>query len=291
MRTYVSRLRRALRDGAGADELIATRPPGYALPLESDAVDAGRFERLAADGRRALREGKPGPAAERLAGALGLWRRDAYAEFADVPALAAEGSRLERLRLTAMEDRVEADLAVGLGAELIAELETLIGRHPGHERLWGQLMTALYRAGRQADALSTYQRARAALVEVSGLEPSPALQAVQLSLEQWALERAGLLEEEPYRRGHRMNILAHAVQPFEGQLKPRVLDRLKKALSVIYGIEPHIVLKDIWGVGDREVEAIALWMADALVSAALKEADTPPAAKSRPQAVASKAGR
>jgi AcrR family transcriptional regulator len=115
--------------------------------------------------------------------------------------------------------------------------------------------------------------------------------AVQLSLEQWALERAGLLEEEPYRRGHRMNILAHAVQPFEGQLKPRVLDRLKKALSVIYGIEPHIVLKDIWGVGDREVEAIALWMADALVSAALKEADTPPAAKSRPQAVASKAGR
>jgi DNA-binding SARP family transcriptional activator/tetratricopeptide (TPR) repeat protein len=179
VRTYVSRLRRALRDGAGADELIATRPPGYALPLESDAVDAGRFERLAADGRRALREGKPGPAAERLAGALGLWRGDAYAEFADVPALAAEGSRLERLRLTAMEDRVEADLAVGLGAELIAELETLIGRHPGHERLWGQLMTALYRAGRQADALSTYQRARAALVEVSGVEPSPALQAMQ----------------------------------------------------------------------------------------------------------------
>ena len=81
--------------------------------------------------------------------------------------------------MTAIEDRVEADLAVGLGAELIAELETLIGRHPGYERLWGQLMTALYRAGRQADALSTYQRARAALVEVSGVEPSPALQAMQ----------------------------------------------------------------------------------------------------------------
>ena len=96
--------------------------------------------------------------------------------------------------------------------------------------------------------------------------------AVQLSLEQWALERAGLLEEEPYRRGHRIGIVSHAVQPFEGTLKPRALDRLKKALSVIYGIEPHIVLKDIWGADDREVEAIALWMADALVSAALKQA-------------------
>ena len=96
--------------------------------------------------------------------------------------------------------------------------------------------------------------------------------AVQLSLEQWALERAGLLEEEPYRRGHRVGIISHAVQPFEGTLRPRLLDRLKKALSVVYGIEPHIVLKDIWDADDREVEAIALWMADALVSAALREA-------------------
>ena len=192
VRTYVSRLRRALRNGTGADELIVTRPPGYTLPLESDSVDAGRFERLAADGRRALREGQPGPAAERLAGALGLWRGDAYAEFADIPALAAEGYRLERLRVTAIEDRVEADLAVGLGAELIAELETLIGRHPGYERLWGQLMTALYRAGRQADALSTYQRARAALVEVSGVEPSPALQAMQRQVLDQELDGRGV---------------------------------------------------------------------------------------------------
>ena len=95
--------------------------------------------------------------------------------------------------------------------------------------------------------------------------------AVQLSLSQWALERAGLLEEEPYRRGHRVGILSHAVQPFEGKLRPRTLDKLKKGLSVIYGIEPHMVLKDIWGVSDRQVESIALWMADALVSAALRE--------------------
>ncbi len=96
--------------------------------------------------------------------------------------------------------------------------------------------------------------------------------AVQLSLEQWALERAGLLEEAPYRRGHRIGILAHAVEPFEGRLKPRALERLKKALSVIYGIEPHMVLKDIWGSTDKEVEVVVLWMADALVSAALRDA-------------------
>lgn len=105
--------------------------------------------------------------------------------------------------------------------------------------------------------------------------------AVQLSLEQWALERAGLLEEEAYRRGHRVGILDHALQPFEGQMKPRTLDRLKKALSVVYGIEPHMVLKDIWGAGDREVEAIALWMADALVSAALRDSGLAPPATSQ----------
>ena len=96
--------------------------------------------------------------------------------------------------------------------------------------------------------------------------------AVQLSLEQWALERAGLLEEEPYRRGHRVAILEHAIAPLAPALPPAVRDRLHRALSVVYGIEPYIVLKDIWGLPDREVERIALWMADALVDAALRDA-------------------
>ncbi len=95
--------------------------------------------------------------------------------------------------------------------------------------------------------------------------------AVQLSLEQWALERAGQLQEERYRRGHRIAILAHAIEPLRKQLKPKVLDRLHKALSVLYGIEPRVVLKDIWGLPDEEVEAIALWMADAILAAALAE--------------------
>jgi len=99
--------------------------------------------------------------------------------------------------------------------------------------------------------------------------------AAQLTLEQWALERAGLLEEEPYRRGHRVRILEHAIAPLESQLPPKVHDRLHRSLSVVYGIEPYIILKDIWGLPDREVERIALWMADALIDAALREARRP----------------
>ena len=95
--------------------------------------------------------------------------------------------------------------------------------------------------------------------------------AAQLSLEQWALERAGLLEEEPYRRGHRVRILQHAIEPLAPLMTAATRDRLHRALSVVYGIEPYIILKDIWGLPDREVERVALWMADALIDAALRE--------------------
>ena len=105
--------------------------------------------------------------------------------------------------------------------------------------------------------------------------------AAQLSLEQWALERAGLLEEEPYRRGHRVRILQHAIEPLAHLMRPAVRDRLHHALSVVYGIEPYVILKDIWGLPDREVERIALWMADALIDAALRESTTAPASRTR----------
>jgi AcrR family transcriptional regulator len=103
--------------------------------------------------------------------------------------------------------------------------------------------------------------------------------AAQLSLEQWALERAGLLEEVPYRRGHRIRILEHAIAPLA--LPARVRDRLHRALSVVYGIESFVILKDIWGLPDREVSRTALWMADALIDAALREAATTPARAGR----------
>ena len=99
--------------------------------------------------------------------------------------------------------------------------------------------------------------------------------AAQLALEQWAQERAGLLEEEPYRRGHRVRILEHALEPLAPDLPKPVYDRLHRALSVVYGIEPYVILKDIWGVSDREVERTALWMADAMIDAAMREAGLP----------------
>lgn len=101
---------------------------------------------------------------------------------------------------------------------------------------------------------------------------APLRAAAQLSLEQWALERAGLLDEEPYRRGHRIGILEHAIAPLGKDMPSAVRDRLHRALSVVYGIESYVVLKDIWGLSDREVERIALWMADALVDAAVRDA-------------------
>ncbi|MFD4636282.1 tetratricopeptide repeat protein [Lentzea sp. NPDC058436] len=175
VRTYVSRLRRGVGPLA---ELIRTRPPGYVL-LEPAVVDAVRFQRLARAGRSALAERDAGTAHELLTSALGLWRGRPYDEFDDVVALAAERARLDGVRLDVVQDRVDTDLALGSGGELVAELTDLTAAHPGHERLWGQLMTALYRAGRQVDALEVFRRARWQLVEHAGVEPSPALTGIQ----------------------------------------------------------------------------------------------------------------
>jgi AcrR family transcriptional regulator len=95
--------------------------------------------------------------------------------------------------------------------------------------------------------------------------------AAQLALEQWALQRAGLLEEEPYRRGHRIRILEHALAPMRSDLPPEALERLHRALSVLYGIESYAILKDMWGLGDRELEKTVMWMADALIDASMRE--------------------
>ncbi|RSM40531.1 SARP family transcriptional regulator [Amycolatopsis balhimycina DSM 5908] len=173
VRTYLSRLRGTVDPG-----LILTRSPGYVLHAAPQALDAARFERLAAEGRRALAAGEPAAARAHLATALGLWRGSAYEEFGDVEILRAEGMRLDRLRHSAVQDRIDADLATGEDAGLIAELEALTAAFPGHERLWAQLMTALYRAGRQGDALEAFRRARHGLITASGVEPSPLLAQV-----------------------------------------------------------------------------------------------------------------
>ncbi|MDQ0933209.1 AfsR/SARP family transcriptional regulator [Streptomyces turgidiscabies] len=179
VRTYVSRLRAALRHTGGADAaaVLVTRPPGYQLRMDPSAVDAVRFERLVASGQQMLAT-RPWQAFELLSTALGLWRGDAFAEFRHLPAIAARSTQLEQLRLSATETRIEAALVLGLDAQAAVELEGLVLAHPTRELLWGQLMIAFYRLGRQADALAAFRTARALLMDEHGVEPSPALAGV-----------------------------------------------------------------------------------------------------------------
>ena len=179
VRTYVSRLRAALRlvGGADAASVLVTRAPGYELHVDPAFVDACRFERLVASGRQALAT-QPRLALEHRTQALGLWRGDAFAEFGDLPGIAATAVQLERLRLSATEARIESALALGLDAQAAAELEVLVQAHPTRELLWGQLMIALYRLGRQAEALGAFRAACVLLREEHGIEPSPSLAGV-----------------------------------------------------------------------------------------------------------------
>lgn len=170
---HVSRLRKALPPG-----IIATRGPGYALEVPPEATDLGRAEALVARGRSALAAGEHAAAADALNAALALWRGPALAEFAE-PFAAGEARRLEELRLSALEDRVEADLALGRHAEVVAEVAALAARHPLRERLRAHQMLALYRSGRQGEALEAYRQARAALGEELGIEPSEALRDLE----------------------------------------------------------------------------------------------------------------
>ena len=168
----------ALRKLLGA-ERIRTRPPGYLLSAAADEVDVARFESLV---ERARAREDPGDRSAGLRDALALWRGEPLADLQGEPLAEREIARLEELRLAALEDRIDADLAAGRHFELVAELETLVAEHVFRERLRGQLMLALYRCGRQADALHAFQTGRRALVEQLGLEPGPALQQLELQI-------------------------------------------------------------------------------------------------------------
>src|SRR5918999_1762177 len=167
---HISSLRKAL-----GPDVIATRPPGYVLETAIGELDLERFEWLQAEGRDALERGDPGRAAERLRAALGLWRGEALSDIGFEPFVQAEAARLEGLRLDTVQDRIEADLTAGGGTELVGELERLVAAEPLRERFWAQLMLALYRSGRQAEALDAYRRARQTLVSQLGIEPGPEL--------------------------------------------------------------------------------------------------------------------
>jgi WD40 repeat protein/DNA-binding SARP family transcriptional activator len=185
LQSHVKRLRRVLEPGRArgvAGEVLVTRQPGYLLRVAPGALDATRFEELAAKARRALSDGRADAAASLLGEALGLWRGQAFEEFTDSDVAAAEADRLAELRLGAVEDRIEADLRLGRHRELVAELEGLVRDHSLRERLWAQLMLALYRSGRQADALLAYQRARSVLVEELGIDPGAELRRLHAAV-------------------------------------------------------------------------------------------------------------
>jgi YVTN family beta-propeller protein len=176
--TYVSRLRRVMHDAGSRDALI-TRSPGYMLRIDPAELDLNRFEDLSREGRLALADGHPDMAAERFRQALALFRGPPLDDVAFFPFAQAELGRLAEMRLAALEDRIDADLAARKSAELVGELEALVTAYPLRERLHGQLMLALYRAGRQADGLDAYRRARQYLAEELGVEPGAALRQLE----------------------------------------------------------------------------------------------------------------
>ena len=174
---YVSQLRRVLGEAA-----IVTRGHGYLLDVSSDEVDVARFVSLVSEGQTALAEGDAAAAQQRLQQALALWRGEPLADFAYDSFAQAEIARLQESRLAALEARIDADLALGEDSGLVAELEALVHQHPLRERLTAQLMLALYRSGRQAEALECYRGARSRLLEELGLDPGRELQELEAAI-------------------------------------------------------------------------------------------------------------
>ena len=175
VQVHVSRLRKSLGDG----DAVTRTAAGYRLRVRPGERDVERFDELVARGRRELAAGRPEAAAELLREALGLWRGAPLGDLADEPFASGEMRGLEEARIAALECRVEADVAAGRHAEVIGELRGLVAEHPTHEGFAAQLMLALYRCGRQAEALDAYQDARERLVGELGVEPGPELRDLQ----------------------------------------------------------------------------------------------------------------
>ena len=192
VQTFVARLRNALDpERVSGTGVIRTEGPGYRLDVDASAVDAERFTGLITVGRTALRDGRDRVAGEALGEALALWRGPAYAGFESAPWAQAEARRLEELRLDAADDLLAVRLDLGHTAEVVAEAERRLGEQPLRERIWCLLVLALYRAGRQADALAAYERARRTLADELGVDPGPELRELH----------AKVLAHDPALRG------------------------------------------------------------------------------------------
>jgi DNA-binding SARP family transcriptional activator len=182
LRVYMSRLRKALGTGGG-EAVLVSRAPGYLARVGPEQLDATRFDALVVKGREQAARGDHDEAAATFAEALGLWRGPALADVADHFSFArVEASRLEEARLATLEERIEADLACGRQRDVLPELEALTRTYPLRERLWAHRMVALYRAGRQAEALRAYQEVRSLLGEELGIEPNTALSRLETAI-------------------------------------------------------------------------------------------------------------
>ncbi|HET6683746.1 MAG TPA: BTAD domain-containing putative transcriptional regulator [Gaiella sp.] len=208
VQVYVSQLRKALPAAAR----VVTRAGAYALELERDLLDAHRFERLVAEGKSLRAAGNPALAASLIDQALRLWRGRAYGDLAYEELARAEADRLEELRLVALEERTDAQLALGKHDETLGEILGLAADNPLRERLHAQAMLALYRCGRQADALAHYNAFRQTLRNELGLEPGPALRALQ---QQILRQDAGLDDADPFTPGH--GALPAPISPLVGR--------------------------------------------------------------------------
>ncbi|HSI92804.1 MAG TPA: BTAD domain-containing putative transcriptional regulator, partial [Jiangellaceae bacterium] len=258
LQTHVHRLRNALEpDRHGSPSLLVTEGPGYRLAVPDDAIDASLFARLVDLGRRAYLDGRVEAAALTLRQALALWRGPAYAGFEYTRFGAGESRRLEELRRDALEDRIAADLDLGRAREAVPELESLVHEDPLRERLWWLLVLALYRAGRQADALGAYARARRILTNELGVEPGEDLRSLHAQV---------LSQDEGLRAPATGRALPPALVPPPGPFvgRDRELALLRSAWDQAVTGQPAIViLRGPPGSGRRRLAAeLAVAIAD-----------------------------
>ena len=250
VQVYVSNLRKALGDG-----VLVTRAGGYALEIEPADLDLGQFRSLVAEGRRALQDDDPQLASELLHEALGLWRGPALADFAYEPFAQRELVRLEEARLAALEDRIDAELALGDHLTVVGELEALVREHPLQERLRGQLMLALYRAGRQADALAVYRELSARLRDDLALAPTDPLQELERSI----LRQDPALRAAPRARRRQPVHLPVAATAFLGR---------ERELAEVAGLleRPEVRLLTLTGAGGSGKTRLALRVGETLAA-------------------------
>jgi DNA-binding SARP family transcriptional activator len=262
----VAQLRRSLhheRDGAAEGCAVTTRPPGYLLQIPPGALDLHQFEELLAEARAAMDEAAPGHAADRLRAALALWRGSALEGVLATPSVQTAAPKLEELRVRAVEERVGADLLLGRHHELVGELQALTAALPLRERLRGQLMLALYRSDRQAEALRAYQDIRAVLVEEIGVEPGAELQHLQ---------RAILTADPSLDLPETTRVEAGRRPPVPAQLPPDVATfvgrgrELEQLRGLLDGMDRHgpVVISAIDGAAGIGKSALAIHLAHQL---------------------------